>query len=214
VWFVVVLRVAVGATVSLRGERVDGAVTEGFCSRRRFGSTMAYRCPVCDNPETDAEHLANHLAFTAVIRGDGHEAWLDEHVPEWGEENPETLAPKVAQAVPEVNVPEFDDDDHGGHDHGARLEDELANQGSHRGPGAAGASDAAGASAGGRGDLSEEAAGVMQEARELTEAMYGLDEDDGDEGEAAASDEADAESTDDGEAAPDSGGEGAGSESE
>jgi hypothetical protein len=139
---------------------------------------MAYRCPVCDNPETDAEHLANHLAFTAVIREDGHEDWLDEHVPGWGEENPETLAPKVAEAVPAVDVPEFDDDGHGGHDHGARLEDELAKQGSHRGPGAAGAGDAGGAPAGGRGDLSEEAAGVMQEARELTEAMYGLDEDD------------------------------------
>jgi len=132
---------------------------------------MAYRCPVCDNPETDAEHLANHLAFTAVIRGDGHEDWLDEHVPDWGEDGPETLAPKVAQAVPAVDVPEFDDD--GGHDHGARLEDELAKQGSHRGPGATGHGDAAG----GRGDLSEEAAGVMQEARELTEAMYGLDAD-------------------------------------
>jgi len=150
---------------------------------------MAYRCPVCDNPETDAEHLANHLAFTAVIRGDGHEDWLDEHVPGWGEENPETLAPKISEAVPEVEVPEFDDDGHDGHDHGARLEDELAKQGSHRGPGAAGSSDAAGAPAGGRGDLSEEAAGVMQEARELTEAMYGLDDD----GEAGASDEADPE---------------------
>jgi len=138
---------------------------------------MAYRCPVCDNPETDAEHLANHLAFTAVIRGDDHEGWLDEHVPGWGEENPETLAPKVAEVVPDVSIPEFDDDGHGGHDHGTSLEDELAKQGSHRGPGAAGAGDAGGAPAGGRGDLSEEAAGVMQEARELTEAMYGLDDD-------------------------------------
>jgi len=178
---------------------------------------MAYRCPVCDNPETDAEHLANHLAFTAVIRGDGHEGWLDEHVPGWGEENPETLAPKVAEAVPAVEVPELDDDGHDGHDHGARLEDELAKQGSHRGPGAAEGGDVGGAPAGGRGDLSEEAAGVMREARELTEAMYGLDEDDGDDsddGENAASDDADAEAADGSEAAPGSGDEGAGSESE
>lgn len=140
---------------------------------------MAYRCPVCDNPETDAEHLANHLAFTAVIRGDGHESWLDEHVPDWGDDDPESLAPKVAEAVPEVEVPEFEGDDHASHDHGGRLEDELAQQGGHRGPGAGGMGEGAGASAGGRGDLTEDAAGVMEEARELTEKMYGLDDGDG-----------------------------------
>ena len=158
---------------------------------------MAYRCPVCDNPEIDAEHLANHLAFTAVIRGDDHEDWLDEHVPGWDEEGPETLAPKVDEAVPEVEVPELDDD--GGHDHGGRLEDELAQQGSHRGPGAAGgsgeASGADGASAGGRGDLTDEAAGVMAQAQELTREMYDLDDEDADDAD-DASDADDAEADD------------------
>jgi hypothetical protein len=166
---------------------------------------MAYRCPVCDNPETDAEHLANHLAFTAVIRGDGHESWLDEHVPDWGDDDPESLAPKVAEAVPEVEVPEFDDDD-ASHDHGGRLEDELAQQSGHRGPGAGGMGDSAGASAGGHGDLTGDAAGVMEEARELTERMYGLDDDSEDESDGEASTAGDAEDDDDGgdadEAAP------------
>jgi len=159
---------------------------------------MAYRCPVCDTPQTDAEHLANHLAFTAVIRGDAHEAWLDDHVPEWGGQNPETLAPAVAEAVPEVTVPEFDAGEDRGHDHGGRLEDELARRTGHRGPGAAG-----GGEAGGRGDLTGEAAGVMEEARQLTEQMYGLDEDadatDAADGNADATDPADG-NADDGDA--------------
>ncbi|WP_323674703.1 DUF5810 domain-containing protein [Halorubellus sp. PRR65] len=172
---------------------------------------MAYRCPVCDNPETDAEHLANHLAFTAVIRGDDHESWLDEHVPEWGDDDPDSLAPKVAEAVPAVEVPELDDgDESAGHDHGARLEDELAQQGGHRGPGATGTHDAAGASgasAGGRGDLTEDAAGVMQEARELTEKMYGLD-DEGDEStDGDADGDADAAAADDADTVDDAGSE-------
>jgi hypothetical protein len=138
---------------------------------------MAYRCPVCDSPQTDAEHLANHLAFTAVIRGNGHEIWLDEHVPDWGDRNPETLAPAVTEVVPNVDVPELDDDGHDhAHDHpggGGRLEDELAKQGGHRGPGA---SAGASSSAGGRGDLATDAEDVLEEARELTEQMYGLDD--------------------------------------
>ncbi|MFC6951850.1 DUF5810 domain-containing protein [Halorubellus litoreus] len=161
---------------------------------------MAYRCPVCDNPETDAEHLANHLAFTAVIRGDGHESWLDEHVPDWGDDDPESLAPKVAEAVPEVDVPELEDDDHASHDHGGRLEDELAQQSGHRGPGAGGMSGAGGASdapAGGRGDLTEDAAGVMQEAQRLTEQMYGLDEDGEDASRDDGADASDADAAED-----------------
>jgi len=153
---------------------------------------MAYRCPVCDTPQVDAEHLANHLAFTAVIRGDGHEDWLDEHAPGWGEENPGTLAPKVDEAVPEVEVPAFDEA-HEDHGHGGRLEDELAQGGGHRGPGAGDAP------AGGRGDRTDEAAGVMEEARRLTERMYGLDED----GEGGEESGDDADAADDVDAAGD-----------
>jgi len=75
---------------------------------------MSYVCPVCSSPQADAEHLANHLAFTAMLRGDGHEEWLDEHAPEWSEQGPETLAPTVAEHVPETETElDHDHDDHG-----------------------------------------------------------------------------------------------------
>ena len=59
---------------------------------------MGYACPVCSVPHADAEHLANHLAFTAMLHGDDHEAWLDEHVPGWGSSNPAELGPTIAEA--------------------------------------------------------------------------------------------------------------------
>jgi hypothetical protein len=127
---------------------------------------MAFRCPVCESVEVDGEHLANHLAFTAMLRGGGHEVWLEEHVAGWGELDPEGLAERVTEAVPEVDAPEIEGDE-SGHDLGGRegrLEDELARQAGHRGPG--------------RGDLSDEAAGVLAEAQALTAEMYGLDDED------------------------------------
>ena len=53
---------------------------------------MGFACPVCSTPQRDGEHLAHHLAFTAIIHGADHEAWLDEHVPEWGSFGPTELA--------------------------------------------------------------------------------------------------------------------------
>ncbi|MFW5919214.1 MAG: DUF5810 domain-containing protein [Halanaeroarchaeum sp.] len=77
---------------------------------------MGYACPVCEAPQVDAEHLANHLAFTAMIHGEEHESWLDERVDAWGAMDPETLGPLVAEhaASVEVDAPEED------HDHGNR----------------------------------------------------------------------------------------------
>ncbi len=78
---------------------------------------MGYPCPVCDLPQHDAEHLANHLAMTALTHGDAHEDWLDETVPGWSEESPETLGDRVvphAEAVPHETVFE---DTTGRHDH-------------------------------------------------------------------------------------------------
>ncbi len=63
---------------------------------------MGYVCPVCDHPQHDAEHLANHLAVTALTHGDGHEAWLDEHAPGWVEESPATLGDRVASRAEET----------------------------------------------------------------------------------------------------------------
>ncbi len=71
---------------------------------------MGYACPVCGEAQVDAEHLANHLAFTAILRQGDHETWLDEHVPDWSEHDPESLGPKVTTHAEEVEVavPETD----------------------------------------------------------------------------------------------------------
>ncbi|MFB6094321.1 MAG: DUF5810 domain-containing protein [Halanaeroarchaeum sp.] len=71
---------------------------------------MGYACPVCEAPQVDAAHLANHLAFTAMIHGDDHADWLDERVPDWRSMDPETLGPRVADHAEErdVDAPEGD----------------------------------------------------------------------------------------------------------
>ena len=60
---------------------------------------MAYRCPVCDHPQSDGRHLANHLAFTALIRGGDHESWLDARVPEWDSLGEGELADRLVEEV-------------------------------------------------------------------------------------------------------------------
>jgi hypothetical protein len=85
---------------------------------------MGYACPVCATPQRDADHLANHLAFTAMLHGDAHETWLDEHAPGWGEAGVDELAPVVVEyaeaadydEVFEERVPEGAAGDHD-HDH-------------------------------------------------------------------------------------------------
>lgn len=52
---------------------------------------MAYACPVCDVVESDAEHLAHHLAVTASLHEGDHAAWLDDHAPDWPERSPSEL---------------------------------------------------------------------------------------------------------------------------
>lgn len=126
---------------------------------------MGYACPVCSTPQADGEHLANHLAFTAMLQGDEHEAWLDEYVPDWGEDDPESLAPRVTPHVEEEEFPQvFDDTTHDGHDHS--LEEHLGGQARHRGRGAL-ASDGDDAEDVDDGDVDD----VLEEARRMTEAM-------------------------------------------
>ena len=124
---------------------------------------MGYACPVCETPQRDADHLANHLAFTAMLHGDAHETWLDEHAPGWGEAGVDELAPVVVEyaeaadydEVFEERVPEGAAGDHD-HDHAH----------GRRPTGAADTAD---------GDVQR----VLAEAREMTRAM--LDDDaDGD----------------------------------
>ena len=156
---------------------------------------MGYACPVCEDPQSDAGHLANHLAFTAITSGGDHEKWLDEHVPGWGELGEAELADEVTSEAEETEFPQVfeesgleDSHDHGQHQHGHGTADQ--------GLGAHGV-DPAAARSRGAGDLDDEARSIMAEARELTEEMRGGDDrgtDDGNESEESdADDESEAE---------------------
>jgi hypothetical protein len=161
---------------------------------------MGYACPVCGDPQADAEHLANHLAFTAMLGDAGHEDWLAEHAPDWDEHDADRLAATVIDHAEEVEYPQvFEDttgshDDHAGghqHDHdrdpdhersGALFEDEgfAADEARER------------ATQSRNPRLDAEAENIMQEARELTERMRQNDADGADE-----ADEVDAADPDD-----------------
>lgn len=116
---------------------------------------MGYACPVCGVDEADGEHLANHMAFTAMLRSDEHEDWLDEHVPDWPDRNPDTLAPDITPHAPETETEVVTDE--GAHPRG--LDGEVADHGGY-----------------GRDSLSGDQQAVLEEAHELTRQMYGLDE--------------------------------------
>lgn len=64
---------------------------------------MGYACPVCEAPQADDEHLAHHLALTAMLHGDDHEDWLVERVPDWSERDPSGLAAEVVGDAPEID---------------------------------------------------------------------------------------------------------------
>lgn len=120
---------------------------------------MGYECPVCSVPQADGEHLANHLAITALTHGDEHEDWLDEHAPGWADEDPQSLGERVTPHAPETDHETvFEDTTEGS---GSRFEDELERQVGGRA---------------GRGDLTGEAEAVLEEARDLTERMLDDDE--------------------------------------
>jgi hypothetical protein len=79
---------------------------------------MGYACPVCEDPQADGEHLANHLAFTAVLGDADHEDWLDEHAPGWGDTDPQELAERVSDHAEKREFPQVFEDTTSGHDHG------------------------------------------------------------------------------------------------
>jgi hypothetical protein len=138
---------------------------------------MGYACPVCETPQSDAEHLANHLAFTAMLGDDDHEEWLDDHAPGWQEQGEDELADRIEEYAKEVGFPQVFEDTTHDHDHGDEpqggdlFEDELERANSQgRGSMASGAG-AGGAGAGGAGSLDGEAQSILQEARAMTEEM-------------------------------------------
>ena len=110
---------------------------------------MGYACPVCGDPQADADHLANHLAFTALLRGGDHEAWLDERVPDWADRDEADLGAAVTDHVEATEFPQLFEDTTGGQDHEhVNVPDAT--------PGAL------------DGDLDEETRQALAEARELT----------------------------------------------
>jgi hypothetical protein len=163
---------------------------------------MGYACPVCEAPQSDAEHLANHLAFTAMLGDDDHESWLDERIEGWADLGPEELAPELTEYAEEEEYPQVFEDttdqgDGHGHDHGQ-------GQGSdHR----SGHDHGHGSGVGGRGpggddlgdpdayDTETDPEGVLEEARELTRRRHadseGDADDEGDESDDSGTDQTD-----------------------
>lgn len=78
---------------------------------------MGYECPVCEIPQADGGHLANHMAFTALIHTDEHEEWLDENVPDWSDLGEDELADAVVAYTDETEFPQVFEDTTETHQH-------------------------------------------------------------------------------------------------
>ncbi|MGQ3329101.1 DUF5810 domain-containing protein [Halorubrum sp. FL23] len=155
---------------------------------------MGYACPVCETPQRDGEHLAHHLAFTAMLHGGDHEAWLDDHAPDWGDREPAGLAAEVTPHAEAAEYHEvFEDTVDRGRpnvDLGAHDGVGAGGQGGHAGHDHAGHDRTAGGpgavdSAGG---TDPQVAEAIREAREMAREA-GEDEDG--ESDAAAGDDGD-----------------------
>lgn len=147
---------------------------------------MGYACPVCGDPQADARHLANHLAFTAMLGREDHERWLAEHAPGWADEGERELAGRVAEHAEETDYPqvfedttgrrESDADDERGERSGALFADEGHDGGhDHLHDGHGGHGEGHGPTSDGHevADVPQdpETASVLEEARELTREM-------------------------------------------
>jgi hypothetical protein len=144
---------------------------------------MGYACPICSDPQADAGHLANHLAFTAMLGDDDHEAWLDDHVPGWDEMGEADLADELAGDLESTEFPQLFEDTAGGlesnprepHEErsGALFEDGEGTHhdhthGSERDHGHPSREPIEGIDGG---PTDEETAEILEEARELTREM-------------------------------------------
>ena len=159
---------------------------------------MGYACPVCDDPQQDAEHLANHLAFQALTHGDDHESWLDEHAPDWATGGPADLAPRLEDLAEEAEYEvvfedtteetsererELFDPDRQGEEHG-QVHGGMGDHGHTHNHGQGhdhGHGHASGQTGGNGIDLSTldpEAREIVDEARALTQEMLDDERDD------------------------------------
>ena len=144
---------------------------------------MGYACPVCSDPQADGGHLANHLAFTAMLGDDAHGAWLDEHVPGWGEMGETELADAATEEVEAVEFPQVFEDTVGGLDDGgdpsAERSGALFDDAGHGHDHADRAHADRMRDRGGAGEpTDEEAAAILEEAREMTRRMLENDDED------------------------------------
>lgn len=128
---------------------------------------MGYECPVCESVQVDAVHLANHIAFTAMIHNDEHEAWLDEHADGWSSWTEAELAETVLNHANEVSIPDLTErvdfqesaleHDHShGHEHGGHIHNDHGH--------------------GVCTTLDQEAQEIIEEAKELTEKRRSQEE--------------------------------------
>lgn len=130
---------------------------------------MGYACPVCSDPQADAEHLANHLAFTAMLGDADHEAWLDEHAPDWAAADAEALASVVTEHADQQEFPQvFEDTTDHDHDHDRDPDHERS--------GALFGDDAVAGEARERAErdrqaLDDEAQEILEDAQELTREL-------------------------------------------
>jgi hypothetical protein len=135
---------------------------------------MGYLCPVCAEPFGGGEPLANHLAVTAILHADDHEAWLDETVDDWASISRSDLADRVVD-----HAEAADDHDHpGDHSHvdvaaeRSDLPDGIDADGSPDTP--AGRSSEPGPfSLADTGQLDAEAQAIVENAKAYTRAMAG-----------------------------------------
>ncbi|MES3517177.1 MAG: DUF5810 domain-containing protein [Natronomonas sp.] len=148
---------------------------------------MGYVCPVCEDPQADADHLANHLAFTAILGDEAHERWLEDTVPGWDQLGESELAAELTQHVEETEFPQvFEDTVDRGRDaddrSGALFDDPGADPGGVETPTTPDGFDA----------TDPETRAIIEEAREMTEAML-EDPDDSEQGREPVDDDGEAE---------------------
>jgi hypothetical protein len=149
---------------------------------------MGYACPVCETPQRDGEHLAHHLAFTAMLHGGDHETWLDDRVPDWSDRVPAGLAAEVTPHAEDAEYHEVFEDtvdrgrpdvnlgahDHAGHNHTGHDHGSGGDRAAPERPSAAGPA----------GETDPEVAAAIREAREMAREVG----DDGTNGESDAGD--------------------------
>jgi len=167
---------------------------------------MGYECPVCEDPQADGHHLANHLAFTAMLGDDDHAAWLDETVPGWADADPADLAAAVTDYADETEFPQVFEGTtgEGGHAHDHGHDHPRDGKGGRDAVAPGGVADVENA-LGGDADVES----VLAEARELTRQRWTEGDEKRDGGaDDGPGDGTDGGHTDDGEANDDTTGDG------